>query len=174
MENNELLLCDFNETPVIGNAVHARSSLACFDAALSGRWRQIILSFCNTAIHQRGELIDLCAALRHHEAIEKLPFLVLLPAPHRLVLEQLCRIDLIYVRYTIDTSMVTEEDSVRYHAHRCCSFLNYIQYDEYREMVVCGAYRNRLVLGLQKQFDFCSTDAHMNCKYYLHPRNTIV
>jgi hypothetical protein len=54
---------------------------------------------------------------------------------------------------------------------RLCPFLAYLQSDGGKyELPVCGAYRNRLVLGGSRLHEICHTMDHRHCEYYLNPR----
>jgi hypothetical protein len=51
-----------------------------------------------------------------------------------------------------------------------CPFLHYSRIDSQREMTVCGAYLDRLVLGGRWLREVCETEDHLHCEYFLNPR----
>ncbi len=51
-----------------------------------------------------------------------------------------------------------------------CPFLKRRPINADEEMSVCGAYRDRLVLGGRRLREVCETDNHRYCEYFLNPR----
>ena len=51
-----------------------------------------------------------------------------------------------------------------------CPFIHYIKIDSIKELTVCGAYRNRMVLGGGRLHEICEKENHLHCEYYLNPK----
>ena len=51
-----------------------------------------------------------------------------------------------------------------------CAYLHYDIIDARREMKVCGAYLDRMVLGGLWLSEVCQTEGHLQCEYFLNPR----
>ncbi|MFH2090804.1 MAG: hypothetical protein ABIJ31_00380 [Pseudomonadota bacterium] len=52
---------------------------------------------------------------------------------------------------------------------KLCPFLNYIRIDNQHDLAVCGAYKNRMVLGGKLLHEVCETGNHLHCEYFLNP-----
>jgi hypothetical protein len=62
------------------------------------------------------------------------------------------------------------DDRLERHLPVLCSFLHYREIDAQHELTVCGAYRDRMVLGGFWLHEICETENHLHCEYYLNPR----
>jgi len=172
MDEGRYLVCDFNDDPIITIGIHTRSCIECFEEALRNSYHTIIVSLYDITLAQRCELVELCKALRRQKELKNTPILALMAVPQRNILEDLhADIGPIHVAFDPDHLTISENNLASSQVRRCCRYLGYIDYDESREMVVCRAYLSRLVLGKQKQIALCTTESHVKCEYYLHPRS---
>lgn len=53
---------------------------------------------------------------------------------------------------------------------KVCPAFNYIKIDDQHELIVCGAYMNRMALGGIRLHEVCETLNHLNCEYFVSPR----
>jgi len=164
-----LSLVEFNQAPSIASYL-SRAVTENFD----------LLVLCLSArVHQeRDALVELCGILRTNPHTREKPLIVLLPERHR---ELLNRLEKVGIRYV----MIAEPGSgdLSHHlaaldlplsdAYRVegllmevCPFINYTPLNSCRELILCGAYRNRLVLGPYRLAQRCEVPAHLTCEYY--------
>lgn len=139
-----------------------------------------LLVLCLSArVHQeRDAVVELCGILRTNRYTREKPLIVVIPGRHR---ELLNRLEKAGVRYVMITEpgrddlhlRLTTLDLPLSNAYRVesllmevCPFINYTPLNSCRELILCGAYRNRLVLGPYRLAQRCEVPAHLTCEYY--------
>lgn len=180
----EFLVCDMSDggRPATREAAWAGSPIQCLRRARDEGPGVVVVRFGGVSLRERAALVELCAAL-HRPPPQRSPVLVaLLPARHRGLLLDLKRAGVAYVRYggpeRLDSRRVrgviaglAPADRIDQCLAALCPFLHYQPIDFRRELTVCGAYRERLVLGGRRLADICETDGHLACDYFLDPRS---
>lgn len=157
------------------------SPLRCLDKAVDGTPEIIVVRFGNISIEERETLLELCATLKRNSHTRDCIVLALLRSKHRKLVEGLDRAGVDFVRYVAEAALdsklirgIIEElgsdDRLERHLRELCPFLHYSKIDSRREMPVCGAYLDRLVLGGRRLRQLCHTVDHLNCEFYLNPR----
>lgn len=166
-----------------GERVH--SPVECLHKAVDGHPRLIVVRFPDTSIRKREPLLELCAVLKRNTHTWRIPILALLGARHRRMMEDLDRAGVEYVRFpgeklqaesgAMGTAAVIEEpgpgDLLKRQLALVCPHLHYSPIDAQRELVVCGAYLDRLVLESVWRHRVCESEEHRRCDYFLKPRS---
>jgi hypothetical protein len=131
-----------------------------------------------TPVHQEREaLVELCGILGTNRYTREKPLLAVLPGRHRELLDRLEKIGGRYVliagpgddlRLRLATLDLPLSNAYRIESLRMeiCPFINYDPLNSCRELTLCGAYRNRLVLGPYRLGRICEVPAHLTCEYY--------
>ena len=138
-----------------------------------------LLALCLfTPVHQeRDALVELCGILRANRYTRKKPLLAVLPGRHR---ELLYRLEKVGVRYVVTAETgsdirlrlatldlpLSNDYRIETLLMEICPFINYDPLNSCRELTLCGAYRNRLVLGPYRLAQICEIPAHLTCDYY--------
>ncbi len=177
------LMCDTwgQIEPELEGGEWVRSPIRCLDRAVEGKPDIIVVRFWQIPIREREALVDLCATLKRNSYTRKTPVLALLHAKHRGLMEALERAGVDFARFFGERSLnsgqmieiidgVSAEDRVKRQLTMLCPYLHYDAIDESREMIVCGAYLDRMVLGGNWLHEVCETGEHLHCPYYLKPR----
>ena len=158
------------------------SRLSCLSRAMGEQPEIIVIRMGKGSLHMHEEIVELCTVLKRNSHTNSIPILVLLHSKHRKLLEKLNQAGVEVIKYCDDTPLNPEktrrliekfqpEDLLPFQLERLCPFLNYEKIDTWREMTVCGAYLNRMVLGGQRLRDICHTTDHHHCIYFRHPRD---
>lgn len=178
------LLCDttgnFAEFPSPGEAA-VSSPIRCLDKAVDGKPEIIVVRFGKISIDMRETLLDLCTTLKQNSHTQDCIVVALLRVKHRKLLDGLEKARVDYVRYVGDDTLNSKfilgiiqklgpDDRLERHLEELCPFLHYAKIDSRREMPVCGAYLDRMVLGGRRLRQLCQTADHHHCEYYLNPR----
>lgn len=135
---------------------------------------------------EKEALLELCAVLRTCRVTRDLPLGCILHEPHREVLAGLAKAEVDWVWFfsagqpILPTLLISPESGagrwlpLEKVLREICPYLNYLPVEGGREMCVCGAYRNRMVLGQGTLRDLCQAARHNNCPYFLdpHPADT--
>ncbi len=150
--------------------------IRCLDRAVEEKPRSIAVCFGQIPLEEREKLVELCAALRRNTHTKETAVMALLCCKHRGLLESLENAGVRYIRYVGQTvsdadlmQNMGEEDEIEYHLAMLCPFLRYRPLDAEREICVCGAYLERMVLGGFRLHDICETWAHLVCEHFLNP-----
>lgn len=181
--NLRLLVCDTSGG--IAHTISDReewvtSPIRCLDRAVEWKPDIIVLSFMNISIREREALVELSASLKRNSLTGNCIILAILPSKHRRLVEDLMRAKVDFVRYVAgdkpDPDFVNElisdiqaTDCPERQLEILCSFLHYKKIDSQHEMTVCGAWRNRMVLGGKWLHELCETENHLHCEYFLNP-----
>jgi hypothetical protein len=180
----EFLVCDMTGRARRGSpgAPWAVSPILCLRRALEEGPRVVLVRFGAVNLRERAALVQLCAALRRPPPQRSPDVVALLPARHRGLMVDLQRAGVAYVRFgahdRLDSRSVrgiiaglAPEDRIAQRLAALCPYLHYQPIDFRRELTVCGAYRDRLVLGGRRLADICESDSHLACDYFLDPRS---
>jgi hypothetical protein len=178
------LLCDptGNNDLSTPEEAWASSPIRCLDKAVDENPRIIVVRFAQVPVQERETLVELCAALKRNSHTRDYPVLALLRSRHRKLIEDLERAKLDYVCYVDDAGLESTrireiieglgpENRAERQLARLCLYLHYDAIDARREIIVCGAYLDRMVLGGRWLHEVCETEKHLQCEYYLNPRN---
>jgi len=157
------------------------SPIQCLDRAVDEKPGIIVIRFGKMTTRERDSLVELSIALKRNRYTRTCPVLALLHSKHRKLIEDLNRAKVDYVRYVgdavLDSSRIRHiidglgtDDLMERHLTISCHFIHYSKIDSCREMAVCGAYLDRMVLGGRLLHGICETENHFHCEYYLKPR----
>lgn len=157
------------------------SPIQCLDRAVDKKPGIIVIRFGKMTIRERDSLVELSIALKRNRYTRTCPVLGLLHSKHRKLIEDLNRAKVEYVRYVggvvLDSARIREiidglgtDDLVESHLKISCHFIHYSKIDSCREIALCGAYLDRMVLGGRRLNEICETENHFHCEYYLNPR----
>lgn len=187
MQCFEVLFCDAGGEcgPKRNDGEMARSPVECLHKAVDGNPRLIVVHFATRDIREREALVELCAVLKRNTHTRRIPVLALLRARHRRVMEDLDRAGVEYVRFAGETfkgesvgtggTGVIEApgpgDLLKRQLAIVCPHLHYSPIDARRELVVCGAYLDRLVLESGWRHHVCESEDHLRCDHFLKPRS---
>ncbi|MEW5735880.1 MAG: hypothetical protein AB1921_13560 [Thermodesulfobacteriota bacterium] len=183
---DRVLYCGFNRDS-LGDAGEglavASSPVRCLSLAVENSYRLIAVRVEPLPEKERAEWTGLCSALKTNSRTRMIPLVALLVAPHRASMEDLAKAGVDYLRFVGLHSTAGElradvvrkpcpEEETGAQLARICPRLHYTPIDQSREMAVCGAYRDRLVLGSRTLKDLCHQTAHAHCQYFLSPVTT--
>ena len=177
------LLCDISGRfePKSEREEWVGSTTQCLDRAVEGKPRTIVVRFGPMLIQQRDALVELCVVLKRNTRTRNAPLLAMLHEKHRGLIEDLKHAGVDFIKFIAEkplrSSLMIEmidglsaKDRVEHQLEFLCEYLHYDPLDACREMTVCGAYLDRMVLGGQWLHKVCETGNHLSCKYFLNPR----
>jgi hypothetical protein len=160
----------------------ASSPVRCLAVAMEQRPRIIVVRFGNGSLRERAALVELCATIKRHRLTRASTVVALLGNRHRALMESLKQAGVDYIR-PVDRLHADSggmrpilgglglEDRPRSLLAAMCPWLHYRPIDSRRELTVCGAYRDRMVLGASCLRDVCHGANHLICEYFLDPRS---
>jgi hypothetical protein len=159
------------------------SPLRCLDRAVEKTPAIILVRFGNLSWRKQETLQELVAILKSNRHTRHIPVLALFNAKHRQLIAKLHQLGMDYGHYvgeiTLDGEQIRAiieglgpDDSLARRLDLLCPFLHYSRIDDRREMTVCGAYLERMVLGGRRLHEICQTENHLRCEFYLHPRRS--
>ncbi|MDA3895590.1 MAG: hypothetical protein PF482_05515 [Desulfobacteraceae bacterium] len=172
------LICDISER----NTVYSKgwdkttSPIQCMEKAFTENYALIVIQFAAQTIKQRYALIELCAVLKRNQQTHHIPIMALLPIKHRLLLENLSKVNVEYAKIITDQADEKDiryfdtEDSLSRHLSGLCPFLEYQAIDSSREMTVCKAYYSRLVITGNRLKQTCHHPDFKICPYFQLPK----
>ncbi|MBN1830958.1 MAG: hypothetical protein JW896_02505 [Deltaproteobacteria bacterium] len=182
-KNIRYLLCDtWGKTePELEGGEWVQSPIQCLDRAVETKPNIIVVRFWQMPIREREALVDLCTTLKWNSYTRKIPVLALLHAKHRGLIEDLQHADVDFARFFSERSLnsgrmieiigsLGAKDRVERQLKMLCPYLHYDAIDAKCEMILCGAYKDRMVLGGKWLHKMCETGEHLHCEYYLKPR----
>ncbi|MFO7715912.1 hypothetical protein [Desulfosarcina sp.] len=157
------------------------SPIQCLDKAVDAKPGLIVIRIGDMPFRERDTLVELSAALKRNPHTRNCPILALLHSMHRKLLEDLNRAGVGFVKFigdcTLDSDQIRQiidamgpHDRLERYLETVCPFVHYRQIDSRHEMVSCGAYLDRMVLGGLRLHELCQTIGHLHCEYYLNPR----
>lgn len=164
------------------NFVTMHSALGCFSKAACGNVQSVSIIFPVRDVSCHAQVIELCQALKTSPLTQQVHVSVFMEKPHqKLILEfQEAGVDSVDF-YTSGLPASIEEtiydlwknDSftpIKKVLKALCPFLEYIRSRVCYDFPVCGAYRNRMVLGGSRLQEVCNTPGHQFCNFYQHPK----
>jgi hypothetical protein len=139
-----------------------------------------LLALCLfTRVHQeRNALVELCGVLGTNVHTRRKPLLAVLPERHRGLLQRLEKVGVKFVmileaggddlHHRLATLALPLNISLRIERllFEICPFIHHLPINSCREIKLCGAYRNRLVLGPHRLAQTCEVPAHLTCEYF--------
>lgn len=164
------------------NVTVVSSPAACLQKATRHVYELIVIFQQFRLLNERFALIELCATLKQSLYAKHIPLLCLLAFKHRGLLEQLQNAGVDYVRFCNKNHPVAKEHAESLLAKpsedcavdrvlsAICPYINYFPISRHQEILYCGAYRNRLVLGPHRLRHLCETMNHTNCQYFKCPK----
>ncbi len=155
------------------------STMQCLERTAGGGVSTVAVVAGSNEQAQRFALPDLVGLLKRSGRVCRV--VVVVTHRHRVLLESFRRNGADFVAIMnfgrLDSTGIEEavmrvcaEDSPDRQLALVCPFLNYSVIDARTELTVCGAYRNRMVLGPQRLRSCCETAAHAQCDQFLKPR----
>lgn len=154
--------------------------LICLDRAGRGNGNIVVVNFCDIAAGQYTSFVEFISIMKNGPASDH-PIVALLRLRHRVLLDALATAgadfalmlgerapDSQYLQNALRT--LGPEDRIEHHLNHICPHINYSMIDSRLELVLCGAYLNRMVLGESRVHATCATKAYRSCEYYLNPR----
>ena len=178
------LLCDSSSPHELhtdsGEVV--QSAIRCLDVAVDGSPDIVAVRFGTVPIWEGKALVRLCAALKRNSHTQRIPVLALLHKKHRVLLEVLAQAGVDYIKIidergfcsTMVEKLIEElgpDDRSKRQLAALCPHLHYQVVNPQHEMVVCGAYRDRMAPVAIQLHETCETDNHLECEYFLSPRS---
>jgi len=171
----------FDDWPY-GNLTLVNSPATCLHKATENNYDLISISHEYRSLKARHALVELCSMLKRNRYTLHIPLLSLLPSRHREMLEQLHNVGVEYARFYdprdpdsqnhLESLLAkpSEECMIGRILSGICPHINYFPISRDKEILYCGAYRNRLVLGSPRLSHFCETFNHKNCPYFNCPK----
>ncbi len=159
-----------------------KSPATCLQKATRHTYELIVIFQKFRSMNERLALIELCSTLKKSRYSKHIPLLCILPSKHRGLLEQLQNAGVEYVRFYIQNDPIPKENIASLLAKpsedctvdrilpEICPYINYFPISRHQEILYCGAYRNRLVLGPHRLKYSCETMNHKNCQYFKCPK----
>lgn len=171
----------FNTWPY-GNLTLVNSPATCLHKATENNYDLVAIFHEYRSLRERDSLVELCSMLKRNSHTLHIPLLCLLPSRHRKLLELLQNTGVEYTRFYDATnpdwqnyieSLVaepSEECKIDRILSGICPHINYFSIGQKnQEILHCGAYRNRLVLGSYRLKHLCETSNHKICDYFKCP-----
>lgn len=184
IQEPRFLLCD--TTGNIGELASPEddwivSPIRCLDRATDENPGIIMIRFGKVPLREREALVELAGVLKQNSHARNIPVLALLHSKHRKLLEYLHLAGVDYAHYVGEIKLASFQmhsiidglglgDRLERQLATLCHFLHYSKIDLQHEMPVCGAYRDRMVLGGRRLHEICETEGHLHCEYFLNPK----
>jgi hypothetical protein len=157
--------------------VQAPSIASYLSRAVEEDFKLLVLCLFTPVHQERDALVELCGLLRSNHHSREKTLIAVVGGRHRELLNRLEKVGVRYVMTaepggdlahrlaTLDLplSNVYRVESL---LMEICPFVNHLPINSCRELILCGAYRNRLVLGPHRLAQRCEVPAHLTCEYY--------
>jgi len=185
MKENSIVVLRFGQTPGIINREETdivQTPMECFSRAVLGKTQFIVVILSGRNISARSLVFELCRCLKKNPLTKEIPVIVLMDSIHREILVKFHESGVtLFKNYKsgscIDLNQIKDLIGGRDQAvnlrgllKKICPALNYIKIDDRYELIVCGAYMNRMALGGIRLHEVCETHNHLNCEYFVSPR----
>lgn len=185
ISNHQVLFYNYNEKlngDVEGDWTVVNSPATCLQKATRHLYDLIVISQKFRSLNERFALIELCSTLKKSLYSKDIPLLCILPSKHRGLLEKLQHAGVEYVRFYDPNDPAPKESIASLLAKpseactvdriltEICPYINYFPISRHQEILYCGAYRNRLVLGPHRLHHVCDTMNHNDCEYFNRPK----
>jgi len=177
----KILLLGTEVQPTTSNSleiVQAPSITSYLSRAVVENFDLLVLCLFTQVHQERDALVELCGVLRTNPYTREKALIVILTEKHRQLLVHLERAGVKYVmiaekgdvllqdRLATLELPLTNNYRIESLLLEICPFINYLPINSRRELILCGAYRNRLVLGPYRLGQLCEAPAHLTCEYY--------
>ena len=158
------------------------SPVACLREATEKRYDLIVIIFGPGFLKECDVMVELCTTLKRNRHTMQMPLLCVLPSKHRDLLQRLANAKVEYVMILEPKDCIlqgrletfafspSEEYEIGGILSEVCPHINYFPVCRDKEILYCGAYRNRLVLGPYRLRQYCETNNHIDCEYFQNPR----
>lgn len=160
----------------------ATSPLDFLNQSVGQACTELIVIMEASSLKARNALVEMCGYVRTNPLSRNKPLLCMMPDYHRRLAEDLMRAKVEWT-FALKGQGLSPADAVRrsadfrsadHHTGRLldvlCPFIRYRPLDSRREMAVCGAYRDRMVLGRPRLESYCHRSDHLSCPFYMEPR----
>lgn len=158
-----------------------QTTARCLERVVESDVRIVAIQFGSSSDTRRAILLEFVSILKNSVKTGDLTVVALVSARHRILLEALKRAgaDFVFIlpEKTANSFCIcdvldrlTPNNRPEHLLEEICPNLNYSAIDSQREISLCGAYRNRMVLGGSRLHNLCETTGHLGCEYYLNPR----
>ncbi|MBN2059647.1 MAG: hypothetical protein JW882_04445 [Deltaproteobacteria bacterium] len=180
-----ILVCHLDERVEVVKSkevIVTHNPLSSLNAATTAPFGLIILDFSiRSSSRVRSEIIELCKCLKSNPLTRKIPLFASVDRWHREITGRMkaAGLDFIGVRQSqnridpehiadlvLKTGISVNIDRIM---ERLCPFLNYEPINGCSELITCGAWHNRMVLGGKRLHDLCETENHLYCEHFLDP-----
>ncbi|MBU0987607.1 MAG: hypothetical protein KKH68_10180 [Proteobacteria bacterium] len=158
------------------------SPATCLQRSTEKNYELIVIFQKLRLLKERFAMVELCSILKQNRPTQHLPLLCLLPSKHRGLLEQLQNAGTEYAKFYNPVEPLSkahlksllakpsEDCRIGWILSGICPHINYFPISERQEIMYCGAYRNRLVLGSHRLIHVCETSNHKTCQYFKCPK----
>lgn len=180
-----LILCDPSGKAAIPGMGQncTKSPILCFDLAVDQEVDMVIVRFGPMPSPLRSRLVILCQALNHNSHTKECLILALFDSWQRELMEELKMAGVDFVKcvgdMVLDPASLHEiisslklDDLLDNRLASLCPYLHYRVTETNNEMTVCGAYKDRMVLGGERLQVKCESLKHRECEFFLSPRQT--
>jgi len=185
IQEKSILICRLIKKPEILNSegmLITHNPIDCFTKALSVNPGLILIIFSARIVSMQDQVIELCSCFKDNPITKEIPILVLMEILHRDLIVKLQKarvaaIEIYRPNVSIDlrnmaTRALNNEPflNINQLLKKLCPSLNSIKIDNQRDLTVCRAYGNRMVLGGERLHEICETSNHLHCDYFLNSR----
>ncbi len=157
------------------------SPLHCLDRAVQGDFSVIAVLFWGDSLENRAENLDLVSILKSNALTRDRKVAAVCTRRNRALLEALSRAGADFVCVGHDDEMnpvrigamlseLGPVNRIETQLSLVCPHVAYSAVDSSREIGLCGAYRNRLVLTPSRLRQSCEDQSHALCEYFRNPR----
>lgn len=182
---NRFILYNFPavfESADIEECIVADTPATCLKKITEKKCGYLVLFMDPGVLEERMSLVNLCSILKTNRQTCHIPVLCVLRSRHRRVLEQLKNAGVEYARFydpgaSADEALFkpalaapSEGCKIEDRLSEICPHITYFPVRQNHEIIYCGAYRNRLVLGTHRLTQSCETPNHLNCQIFKCPK----
>jgi CheY-like chemotaxis protein len=182
-----ILICSFDipegiNTQISKNIKFRRTALQCLNIAVEESPDFILILFVKPVTDRIQNIIELCRLLKQNSRTRKCEIIISTNSKQRDIFERLLKAGADYYTYFMNDKLWTEisassiveclekRDKLKNRVNEICPYLNHNKPDFYKNMALCGAYFNRMVLAEEKINTICTTHKHSSCEHFLKPR----
>ena len=168
----------------LAQAELVNSPLRFLDEAVDEAFTRFVVMADEQAAARADELIELCATLRHNSHTRATPLICILKSEQEGLATELNQVGVRHIWVTgadspaIGDQLAHLDQKFLHRIERHtgpkegpCPYITYDHISERQEIMYCGAYRNRLVLGRYLLNNYCQGPAFMDCEYFKSPKS---
>lgn len=168
--------------PVVSNGIRcAFSPVSCLKETENSDYDFIVVFFGDVPLKSRSALTELCLALKKSPDSQIASVVAVMRHGHRRLIRTLVDGGVEFIKIAMpeedgETDIaglvddLSDDNRSGFVITRFCPFINYRPISRRREMLTCGAYRDRLVLGAPRLSRFCEVGKYEECEYYQNPK----